>query len=55
MQFYRHGSYSIAGPFLEPLGVIYEKSTTTAAQSGELKGLLHLSLQCWMVEKLSQD
>lgn len=46
-----------AGVFLEPAGCIYTRSTTTAAaaQSGELKGLLHLSLRCWLVEKLSQD
>lgn len=55
IHFYRHGSYSIAGLFLEPVGIIYERSTTTAEQSGELKGLLHLSLQCWLVGKLSQD
>lgn len=55
MHFYRHASYSIAGLFLEHVVIIYEESTTTAAENGELKELLHLSLQCWLAEELSQD
>lgn len=55
MHFCRHGSYTIAGMFLKPVGSIYKKSITTEAQSGELKGLLYLSFRCWLVEKLSQD
>lgn len=55
MHFYRHASYSIAALFREHVVIIYEGSTTTAAENGELKELLHLSPQCWLAEELSQD
>lgn len=55
MHFSRRASYSIAVLFREHVVIIYEGSTTTAAENGELKELLHLSPQCWLAEELSQD
>lgn len=56
MHFSRRASYSIAALFFcVRVVIIYEGSTTTAAENGELKELLHLSPRCWLAEELSQD